>query len=336
MLNVQVTDLSDKPVTGLKPEDFTLLDNHKPQKIAAFREVDGQAFSSDVHVVLVLDAINDGGSAIGHLKKDFGRFLSLGHEPLAYPLSLIFVSDAGAVESQPSTDRAVIAAQLAQFAHRPHSSDCEPIESIEGSRMQGQPTPTQGSRTQEQADCMTAHFTQSVAALRNLLAEQQNLPGRAILVWAGAGWPMVADYGAGPGAGEHPGNYRDVLVELTMDLREAQVTLDAISWGDFKRPKHVRKPIVSVNASVPYTPDQIAEEEMALSVLARLSGGQAVAKVKNFSDIFATFLAGADHFYGLSFDSVPAAAPDEFHTIEVKVDRPGVTVRTSTAYYAQP
>ena len=37
---------------------------------------------------------------------------------------------------------------------------------------------------------------------------------------------------------------------------------------------------------------------------------------------------GSD-FYVLSFDSTPAAAPDELHSIEVKVDRPGVNVRTA-------
>jgi len=85
-------------------------------------------------VVLILDAINDGGTAIAHLKKDLGKFLSQRHEPLAYPISLAFVSNGGVFESQPSTDRAYIAGQLAEFARRSHSSDCEPTQSIEGSR----------------------------------------------------------------------------------------------------------------------------------------------------------------------------------------------------------
>ena len=339
VLNVQVTDSSNKPVTGLRPEDFTLLDNGKPQTIGAIREIDGQASSADARVVLVMDGINDGGSAIGHVKKDLAKFLSQSHEPLAYPLSLAFVSNGGESESKPSTDRAVIAGQLAEFARRSHSSDCEPAQSIEGSRIQsssGQPISSQGSRMQERGSCLDEQFARSVSALRVLIVEQQDVRGRAIVIWAGPGWPLVTTYGAGPGPEAHRGNYRDMLAELMGNLHESQVTLDAISWGDFEHPREIRKPVISVDAKVPSTPDEMAEEEIALPVLARVSGGQAFAKEKSFAESFASFLGDLDRFYRLSFDSLAGAAPDESHSIEVKVDRPGVTVRTSTEYFAQP
>jgi hypothetical protein len=75
---------------ALTPDEFTLLDDHKPQKIARFREVDGHAFSADLHVIVALYAVNDGGSAIGHIaighmRRDLGKFLSQGSGPLEYP-----------------------------------------------------------------------------------------------------------------------------------------------------------------------------------------------------------------------------------------------------------
>jgi hypothetical protein len=75
---------------------------------------------------------------------------------------------------------------------------------------------------------------------------------------------------------------------------------------------------------------------MALPALARQNGGQAVAKVKNFADAMNAILADAGDFYELSFDSTPAAAADELRSIDVKVDRPGTTVRAPSSYYAQP
>ena len=336
-LVVQVTDAAGKPLSGLKANDFTVLDNRKPQTIPAFREVDGQAFKADLHVMVVLDAVNDGGSGIGHLKKDFGKYLSEGKGPLPFPLSLVYISDAGAAESKPTTDRGVIAGQLAQLARNSHSSNCDDrFSSIEGSRISQQPGGAIGSRANDHASCVNARLVQSIEALRSILGEQQNVAGRGILVWAGPGWPMVADYGAGPGPEQPRGNYRDVLVELATNLRVAQLTLDAVSWEDFEHPKNSRQPIVTTDASVPSTPDQLAEESMALPALARLSGGQAFSRIKNFSDAFATLVADADRFYVLSFDSLPSKAPDEFRSIEVKVNRPDVTVRTSTGYYAQP
>lgn len=137
-LMVQVTDSSGKPATGLKPEDFGLLDGQKPQKIATFSEVDGEKSAAAVRVLVVLDAINDGGTSITRLKKDLGKLFSGGNGPLQFPLSLVFVSASGVTESQPSTDRGALAAELAELARRPHDQDCEQGgNTIEGSRMGG-------------------------------------------------------------------------------------------------------------------------------------------------------------------------------------------------------
>ena len=37
LLNVLVTNASGQPMTGLKQEDFTILDDGQPQKVASFR-----------------------------------------------------------------------------------------------------------------------------------------------------------------------------------------------------------------------------------------------------------------------------------------------------------
>jgi VWFA-related protein len=336
-LIAQITDMSGKPVTGLKAEDISLLDNLTPTRTTSFREFEGPASTANAHVLIVLDAINDGGSSIGHVKKDLGQFLAQDQGPLPFPIALVYASGAGETQSQPSTDRSAVAKQLAEFARRPREAGCDQAHFIQGSRMDGQ---TMGSQSPgnnsaaERADCMISHFTESVSALRSLIAEQNNVRGRTILIWTGRGWPLLADFGSQAAA--QRGNYRDVLVELTTNLREAQVTLDAVSWGDFETPKNVRKPIVSVTASAPSSPDEIAELTMALPALARQNGGQAIAKVKNFADAMDAFLADAGDFYQLSFDSTPAPAADEFHSIDVKVDRPGMTIRAARSYYAQP
>jgi VWFA-related protein len=333
----QVADSSGKAVTGLKADDFSLLDNRKPTRTASFHEFEGLASRANLHVMLVLDAINDAGSSIGHVKKDLDKFLARGQGPLPFSIALVYASGAGVVtQSQPSTDRLAVAKQLAEFARRPREAGCDQAHFIEGSRIDGQTMGSQSSRSpaEERADCMILHFTESINALRSLISEQNNVRGRTILIWTGRGWPLLAEFGSQAKA--QRGNYRDVLVELMTNLREAQVTLDAVSWGDFEAPRNVRKPIMSVTASTPSTPDEIAEITMALPALARQNGGQAVAKVKNFADALDAFVADASDFYLLSFDLTPAAAADEFHSIEVKVDQPGMMVRTATSYYAQP
>ena len=75
---------------------------------------------------------------------------------------------------------------------------------------------------------------------------------------------------------------------------------------------------------------------MALPLLAEESGGQSLVKVKDFSSVFASLMAGADHFYVVSFDSTPSAAPDEYRTLDVTVDKALVVHAAAKAYYAEP
>ena len=271
-LIVQVTDSSGNPVSGLKPGDFLVLDNQKRQKVARFREVNGKTFTADVHVVVVLDAVNGGGSEIGRLKKDLDRYLSQGHGPLRFPISLVYVSDAGVVETPASTDRSLIAAQLAQLARRQRDPECEPGEGWQGKRLQSYPA------------CVYMHFIESLNALRKLVGaqQQQHTRARTILIWPGRGWLIGEDFGSS--VGYQGGNYRDVLVELITNLREAQVTLDAVSWDNFETPRNLLAPIMTVTVSAPRTPDEVAEVAMALPALARQSGGQVLPKVKNFEN----------------------------------------------------
>ncbi len=41
-------------------------------------------------------------------------------------------------------------------------------------------------------------------------------------------------------------------------------------------------------------------------------------------------------FYVLSFDGLPGDGPNEYHALEIKIDKPGLTARTRSGYYAQP
>ena len=54
LINVVVTDSSGNPVNGLKEEDFTLLDQDRPQAINSFQMVDGKSATGRAHIVLLI------------------------------------------------------------------------------------------------------------------------------------------------------------------------------------------------------------------------------------------------------------------------------------------
>jgi hypothetical protein len=47
-------------------------------------------------------------------------------------------------------------------------------------------------------------------------------------------------------------------------------------------------------------------------------------------------MADAQEFYVLSYDAAAAKAANEYHGVQVQVNKPGLKVRTRTGFYAQP
>src|SRR5450631_2021740 len=76
-LDIVVTDAAGKPVAGLEPWDFKLLDNNQPRKILSFKPFDGEAVKPDppVEVILVLDMANLPFQQVAFLRSEVDQFL---------------------------------------------------------------------------------------------------------------------------------------------------------------------------------------------------------------------------------------------------------------------
>ena len=81
--------------------------------------------------------------------------------------------------------------------------------------------------------------------------------------------------------------------------------------------------------------NKVQNGNLALQVLAAQSGGQVLNSNNDIAKLIATCLADAQAFYTLSFDSPPADHANEYHSLQVTIDKPGLTARTRTGYYAQ-
>lgn len=64
---------------------------------------------------------------------------------------------------------------------------------------------------------------------------------------------------------------------------------------------------------------------LALPVLATQSGGMVLNSRNDFQKLVMTPLADAQAFYTMSFDAPPADHPDQYHALQVKLDKPGLT-----------
>jgi hypothetical protein len=126
-------------------------------------------------------------------------------------------------------------------------------------------------------------------------------------------------------------NYFDEIVTVLHDLRAAQITVDAIGPPNPAR-EDVAIPRLAAGTA---TTESTRPNSLALPILALQTGGQVIASSNVTTDLD-KLLNDADWYYALSFIPPPAQNGVELRSLEVKVNRPGLNVRTMTTYYIEP
>ena len=315
-LDVVVADKSGKPVPGLQQQDFTLLDNKQPRKIVSFQAVQGGTATADppVEVILLVDEVNTSFSNAAAERKEIEKFLRRSSGALAQPVSIVFVSDSGATRTTSSRDgNAVIAAlNQKQFGLRTIN------------RAQG----VYGDNERIQL---------SLNALKQFADYEAAMPGRKLVVWISPGWPFLS----GPGTemdltSQQKQELFNSIVAFSDGLRRARMTLydvDPLGMADagqFRTTEYMEFSKAVGKAG------QAQRGHLALQVLAYQSGGRVLNSSNDVAGEIATCVADANGFYVLSFEGLAGDGPNQYHALEIKIDKPGLTARTRSGYYAQP
>ena len=310
-LDVVVTDQSGKPVSGLELKDFKLLDNNQPAKILSFRPIDQTAHKAHppVEVILLLDTLNETHQQVAYVRQEVAKFLRQNGGHLAQPVSLfVLTSDGLDAQRLPSADGNA----LAEKAY--HIDDALRTVGRRGS-VWG-------------ADEL---FQRSVKTMTDIADAEAKKPGRKLLIWAGAGWPML-DSPRIQTTYQGQQQIFDVIVRLSTRLREARISTYSISSGNPVLGTYHYKDFLSgvpsaLKASAP---------NLVLKVLAVQSGGDVFGPDNDMTAQINRCVQDAQAFYTLSFDPPPAAQANEYHDLKMLVGQPGITARTNTGYYNQP
>ena len=321
ILNVHVTDAAGAPQPGLAQSDFTLYDNNRPRTLVSFRSVEGN--TGDAHVIVVLDALNNFTGRLRSFHKDVEKFLKDGSGPLPLPVAIGVFSGYGIQVGESSRDRSVLLADLAAHASDLHATGC--ITHIERPANMTAPFTPGGlggmrAESPQELACKNDRFLQSINALSQLARSQVDVPGRLILIWLGPGWPMLTDRAFAPDPPDLKQNFFDQIVSLSMLLREAQVTIDAIGSPD-----------ESINPDTPNVRDslffagvtdaeQASAADFGLHVFAHQTGGRISTDLKDVAGQIGACIQDGELYYVLAFDAPPAAGFGEFHTLAVKVN----------------
>lgn len=315
-LDVLVTGKDGKPLAGLEPTDFTLLDNGHPRKILSFRRTEGTSgnqFDPPVEVILVLDEANLGSNVSGMFRLDLESFLRRNGGHLAHPTSVFLFNSKGLhTQAAPSQDGAALAAEL------------EKNKIFDNSAVFSDYLYGQGSE-----------FRKSIDALSYIAANESKKHGKKILLWLGDGWPLLAS-NRSIATDESRQAFFKAIVSLSTKLREARMTVDCV-FPDSGAPDRL-SPLGSYEDYLKPVADwrKAQAPDLAVEVLALHSGGRVLFTRNDMPERIAESVAEADAYYTLTFAPPAAERTDEYHDLKVQVARPGVTVRTHSGYYNQP
>jgi VWFA-related protein len=313
---VVVTDTSGTQLRGLEQRDFTLLDNKQPQKITSFRAVEGGTATADppVEVVLLVDEVNASFTRVASARTEIVKFLGRNGGQLALPVSMVFLTDSGTTIGKTSSrDGNVLIAELNQTGS--------------GLRTIGRSQGFYGAAERLQL---------SLHALEQLAVYEATRAGRKLVVWITPGWPLLSGLSAGwPSSKLQQGLFTSI-VALSDELRRARITLYFIDAFGIVDTGELRTSTYKQFLTPVRTVRQAQTGNLALEVLAHQSGGLVLNSSNAVAREIATCIADANAFYVLSFDGLAGDGPNEYHALEIKIDRPGAAARTRSGYYAQP
>ena len=309
-LDVVVTPKSGEPVSGLQQQDFTVMDNKAPVAISSFRAVEGAQAQEEV--VVVVDAVNTDYERLAFERGEIEKFLRADEGHLGHPTALAVVTDTGTqMEEGFSTDGNALSGVLEKYGV--------------GLRELRRSSGFYGA-----AD----RFSISLQALRMIAAREAERPGRKAILWVSPGWPLLS----GPRVqidGKEQQRLFASIVGLSTQLRQGHITLysvDPRGAGESEFSATYYQEFVKGVRDA----NHVDAADLSLQVLATQTGGLVLNFDNRVDALLKRSMEDLKSYYEITFDRPLADQRDNYHQIEVKVDKPGVTARTRTGYYWEP
>jgi VWFA-related protein len=341
VVDVVTVDSKGEPVPGLKADDFTILEDGKPQKISgfSFQRANGASLSpSTVHGanvftntpqykdagclnVILLDTLNAdlGGkvSAKDHLLK------YLGSEPAIQPTALFALDTKLTMLSDFTTDSKTLKAVLEDF--KPHGA-----KQVLNVYTAASPFEMKGSPTSERSQETT------VQALETLARALSGYPGRKNLLWLSQAFPInffpeiVHDDALTQGmrsaytnsvAGNpyfktsDPGDFMAAVMKVANQLMNAQVAVYPIDAAGLSK-------------------DERLSSIGTMQVMAEQTGGRVFYNNNDLELGIRSSINDGSTYYTLTYYPSNKTWDGRFRRIAITTTKPGTSLRYRQGYYA--
>jgi len=322
VVDVVVLDEKGVPVTDLKQEDFTLVEEGKPQKIRDFsfqqpvkltagrnlppgvvsNAPEYGASASSLNVIL-LDAINTDFSSHAYAQDRLVKYLESG--PAIQPTAVYALDGKLTLLHDFTTDTKALRDVVAAFRRQGPTHIPDVVAAASPFTRQGSYQVTANGR-----------FI-TLNAMIFLAKALSGYPGRKNLIWLSEGFPIsLFPDAVQSGQVTAIEDYSAIAEKIADDLMNAQVALYPIDAAG-----------VSIN-------DRFSAQTAMISMAER-TGGKTFYNRNDIDVGVRTSVDDGSTYYTLDYYPQNRTWDHKFRQIEVKVTRPGVRLRYRQGYFAQ-
>jgi VWFA-related protein len=351
-LDVSVLDSNGRAVTGLAPSDFVVTEDGTPQKVTAVSFIDiathDPARSARMRFVERDVATNDLGDLLGN-----GRLLAIVLDDANLP-----ADDPEIVRSAREAARYVIdqlgPSDMAAVLHAHHSGRTQDFTSDRGRLLasidafvpatiddaftapagagSGSDMVQRWSPALMRSPCLRNE--PAVPSLDAATTRMATAPGRRkALIFLSVGVPVTL--GAGSSCGSH---ITDVMRNVFRKAQAANVNVYAIDPaglnGYVEYLRRHPQPTRGSRAGARPRASNIRQLQDFMRVLASTTGGRAVINTDAIETAIDRIFAEDRSYYLVGYESSNGAPDGRFREVSVRVNRPQVTIRTRSGYWA--
>lgn len=343
VVDVVATDSKGQPIRDLKAQDFTILENGKPQSISDFTfhhpsgEPAVQAVKLPPHVVsnapqfrassmnvVLFDTVNGDFSEHAYAKDELVKFL--GSSQIGQPMAIFALENQLKLLHDFTTDPAALKASVMRYKPPAQHTMTESIES------RASVFSNEGNFHTSDRDIET-----TLNQLNALAKVLKGYPGRKNLIWLSESFPLnlfpesslrssitgqdLKNAGNAPSTFENlqtaaPFKSYAALVKRVSDaLMDAQVAVYPVDAGALGRDSHM-------------------SAQHTMNDMAAWTGGEAFINRNDLAVSMRTSIDDGSTYYTLEYYPDNKKWDGEFRAIEIKTDRPGIKLRYRPGYYA--
>ena len=355
LVNVTVRDKNGNFVQGLKPEDFTILEDNKPQKVVSFdvESVDAVPASDVAQAKPLPDAApaSSGPTAAADASKQFKdrRLIVLFFDLSAMepdeidhavtsaehyvdtqmaPADLVSIVSLGSsllVNQDFTADHALLKKQLEQF----NSGSGQGFE--EGTTGTTEGTPDTGQPfTADDTEYNIFNTDRRLEALRSVAEKLSHVQQKKSLIYFSSGMDRTGIENQSELRAAVNAAVRSNLAIYTMDMRGLQAL---VAGGEAQNASLRGVSAYSGQSTINALNSNFTTQE-TLVTLASDTGGRAFLDSNDFSKIFKGVQQDTSTYYLIGYHSTNSARDGRYRRIVVKLNQPGMKIDYRRGYYA--